>query len=98
MSNDKMRQEFEAKFPLPAGVAWKDSIGMYEVVDVWKLDKPITIGMYNWLWEGWQASRAAIVVELPEAQDFDGYYNPGHGFEKGDVVAAIEAAGLKVKP
>jgi len=51
------REQFESKFPVPEGVAWKDSIGMYEVVDIWKLDQAITIGKYNWLWEGWQAAR-----------------------------------------
>lgn len=64
MDTNKMREQFEAKFPIPAGVAWKESIGMYEVVDIWKLDQAITIGKYNWLWEGWQASREAVVVEL----------------------------------
>lgn len=51
------RTQFETRFPVPEGVAWKDSIGMYEVVDIWKLDQAITIGKYNWLWEGWQAAQ-----------------------------------------
>lgn len=95
MINDKMREEFEAKFPLPAGVAWKESIGMYEVVDIWKLDQAITIGKYNWLWEGWQASREALVIELPEHYQYD---NPGEAFHAiKDCREAIEAAGVKVK-
>lgn len=100
MSNDKMREEFEAKFPLPAGVAWKESIGMYEVVDIWKLDQTITIGKYNWLWEGWQASREALVIELPD----DDYLNRESVFVQGYIEGvrltkeAIEAAGVKVKP
>jgi hypothetical protein len=112
MNIEKMREQFEAKFPIPAGVAWKESIGMYEVVDIWKLDQAITIGKYNWLWEGWQASREAVVVELPSACAYEGltdhlgsvielsYEAPEHdpvGLARlPDVRFAIEAQGLKV--
>ncbi|MFW3895307.1 hypothetical protein [Pseudomonas bharatica] len=102
MGANKMREQFEAKFPVPAGVAWKESIGMYEVVDIWKLDQSITISKYNWLWEGWQASRESVVVELP------GYGQPDceehaewHHTRNGTIDACarmIEAQGLKVKP
>lgn len=106
MDTNKMREQFEAKFPIPAGVAWKEAIEMYEVVDVWKLDQAITIGKYNWLWEGWQASRAAVAVELPNRaseayrEEFDdvegGSFNEAAYIR--DVRRAIEAAGLKVAP
>lgn len=46
-----------------------------------------------WLWRGWQTSRAAIEIELPEEESFGcttGYYAE-------DVIEAIEQAGLKVK-
>lgn len=46
-----------------------------------------------WLWRGWQASRAAIEIELPGEESFGcttGYYAE-------DVIEAIEKAGLKVK-
>lgn len=46
-----------------------------------------------WLWRGWQASRAAIEIELPEEESLGChaiYYAE-------DVVEAIEQAGLKVK-
>ncbi|KQQ60130.1 hypothetical protein ASF84_05325 [Pseudomonas sp. Leaf127] len=91
---DPMREQFEVKFPVPAGVAWKESIGMYEVVDVWSLKNIYTIGEQNARWEGWQASRQAVVVDLPET------FEPGHGWdlcmEVDEVVAAIEAQGLRV--
>lgn len=106
MGTNKMREQFEAKFPVPAGAAWKEAIGMYEVVDIWKLDHPITIGKYNWLWEGWQASREAVVVELPNRaaeayiEEFDevegGSFNEAAYIR--DVRKAIEAQGLKVAP
>ncbi|MDU7405640.1 MAG: hypothetical protein E7L15_17510 [Citrobacter portucalensis] len=44
-------------------------------------------------WRMWQASRAAVEIELPEAESIGcttGYY-------AADVVEAIESAGLKVK-
>lgn len=42
-------------------------------------------------WWGWQASREAVVVELPDEE-------PGYMYYAPDVLAAIEAQGLKVKP
>lgn len=93
MDTNKMREQFEAKFPIPAGVAWKEAIGMYEVVDIWKLDQAITIGKYNWLWEGWQASREAVVVELPKI-----YPDESVSSVHVKCVRAIEAQGLKVAP
>ncbi|WP_017903580.1 hypothetical protein [Pseudomonas asplenii] len=102
MGTNKMREQFEAKFPVPAGVAWKESIGMYEVVDIWKLDQAITIGKYNWLWEGWQASREAVVVEpvWPDHYDYTNSDVAGAAvldcrtaFQK-----AMKAQGLKVAP
>lgn len=52
-------------------------------------------------WAGvvWQASRAALVIELPEgfthhsSEDRTEYV-----FEAGSVVSALEAAGVRVKP
>lgn len=99
MDTNKMREQFEAKFPVPAGVAWKKAIGMYEVVDIWKLDQAITIGKYNWLWEGWQASREAVVVELPPKWN-DATHSNKQAWDCGieDARMAIEAQGLKVAP
>lgn len=93
---DIVREQFEAKFPLPAGVAWKQSIGMYEVVDIWKLDKSMTIGRYNWLWEGWQASRETVVVDITWSTCLVPGGNPL------EVIDAcrdkVKAQGLKVTP
>ena len=46
-----------------------------------------------WLWRGWQASRAAIEIELPEwyVCEVDAV------FDRDEVIEAIESAGLKVK-
>lgn len=57
-------------------------------------------------WAGWQASREAVEVELPQRQSIcasgygNGYFvacNDGDGLEYDDVVEAIRAAGIKVK-
>lgn len=47
-------------------------------------------------WWGWQASRAALVVELPESELFgDTWPTPAMRTER--VISAIEAAGVRVK-
>lgn len=94
MDANKMREQFEAKFPVPAGVAWKEAIEMYEVVEVWKLDQAITIGKYNWLWEGWQASREAVVVELPDYQFDETDRADGFNTCLRQSIEAVEALGL----
>lgn len=82
MGNDKMRDEFEA----------------------WVLDKwPQTdLGQFNdgeycgftlqHCWAAWQASRAAVVVELP-----GNVHHTANGMRRG-CQAVIEAAGLRVQP
>lgn len=95
MDKQVMRSQFEAKFPVPAGAAWKESIGKYEVVDAWALGLPITIGKYNWRWEGWQASREAVEVELPNAFSESRFCE--WVINHAEAVRAIEAHGLKVK-
>lgn len=69
MSNDKMREEFEA---------W------------WRREHGSTLYCES-AWRGWQASRAALAVELP--------FEFVNGTMRADqVIAAIEAAGVRVKP
>lgn len=91
MSNDKMREEFEEAFH-------QARCQMICVAE----DRPVA-------WAFFLASREAMVIELPEAYAWD---NDG-GFEKEydpesecsmslvpkiDVIIAIEAYGVKVKP
>lgn len=69
MSNDKMREEFEA---------W------------WRRECENTLYCESAL-RGWQASRAALEVELP--------FEFVNGTMRADqVIAAIESAGVRVKP
>lgn len=52
----------------------------------------------GWAFVIWQASRAAIEVELPEVQQYDDHWSGDvECFEKADVIKAIESLGLKIK-
>ena len=70
--------------------------------DLWRTEYPMTewdnqqykCHQTNLAWMAWQASRAAIEIELPEADigyEMMEYYGPQQ------VIEAIEQAGLKVK-
>lgn len=59
-----------------------------------------------WAWKWWQASRASIVVELPQRQSLcasgygDGYFVPsdyGDGLEYDETVEALRSIGLSIK-
>jgi hypothetical protein len=97
------REQFEERFPVPAGVRWDRRNQVY----VCEFVSP-----YLALWMGWQASREDIEVRLPkemkgpEGDGLDGDYEE---FEMHEAVAyevnsmrlkcakAIQAYGLKVK-
>ncbi|MEE5138693.1 hypothetical protein V2J83_24650 [Pseudomonas alliivorans] len=105
MSNDKMREEFEA---------WANGRYGWEIHDPYRDESERTLSSWNGeryenrivegMWVGWQASREALVIELPN--DFG--TETGKPF--GDLLClvsnamlaecrkAIEAAGVKVKP
>ncbi|AZE90240.1 hypothetical protein [Pseudomonas orientalis] len=89
---DKMREEFE-KSPRFRGMDFTRSATHPEFYD-----SPYA----NGAWDGWQASRATLVIEFPElhtmAPDDDRKW---HGCRNSTIrtcARAIEAAGLKVKP
>jgi hypothetical protein len=109
-----MRGEFEAAFiaeqVLQFGEGYRDSaVFMLKRSGEFGFDRQPTQyelsrrekGLYDtyWVetvWWAWQASRAAVVVDLPEGLvSADGQGVSLDGFR---VVAAIEAAGLKVAP
>lgn len=52
------------------------------------------VNMVEMYWMAWQASRAAIEIELPEV---DIGYEMMEYYEPQQVIEAIEQAGLKVK-
>lgn len=100
MSNEKMREEFEA---------WETDADTGPLTDpMWLMrdvDEPDQYGIIEVQrnWEAWQASRAAVVVELPldrtsEMSPWAGLLVHYHRDVRKRLIEAIELLGLKVKP
>ena len=84
MSNDKMREEFEVAVALEA----KEPV---LAVYLSRRDDTYSTSTLHFAWWAWKASREALVIELPDEDGMQGHlWAP-------DVVAAMEAAGVKVK-
>ncbi|AVK08019.1 MULTISPECIES: hypothetical protein [Pseudomonas aeruginosa group] len=62
-----MRQEFEYRFPIPEGIEWRDTD--YFPVQTDNVHVYVALAgvaaRYTSMWQAWQASRAALRVELP---------------------------------
>lgn len=86
MSNDKMREEFEAAIALETGRP------VQEFRDDRQGESYASVGP-KYAWWGWKASREELVIELPL---ITGFYNISTPIKK-IYREAIEAAGLKVK-
>lgn len=88
MDTNKMREQFEAKFGRPHGVYWHPPFSRYMTTS-----NHVACVEHQGRWEGWQASRQAVVVELPESSGIS-----GDGIGAIAVCRrAIEAQGLKVE-
>lgn len=94
MSKDKVREEFERtndrdhRRQPPKGNNYID---------------PMAQADWESFQKGWDQSREALVIELPEGESlFQRMYGVAcerpHLIERKHAVAAIEAAGVKVKP
>ncbi|MCE1084585.1 hypothetical protein LU642_28800 [Pseudomonas asiatica] len=88
MDTNKMPAEMEAQFD--AAFRAKFGCGIAEVAAAQHEDSMALMGAAMW---AWQASRAAVVVELPK----DIVTMAGPVLYADDVRAAIEAQGLKVE-
>ena len=53
----------------------------------------------EWAWMAWQASRAALVVELPELESFNASDEPDFAYEVAinDIKCALDDAGVGYK-
>ena len=79
-----MREEFEAAVALEA----KEPV---LAVYLSRRDDTYSTSTLHFAWWAWKASREALVIELPDEDGMQGHlWAP-------DVVAAMEAAGVKVK-
>lgn len=87
MNNEKMRRDFDLWHlnSFTKHVLAKET----QAAMLWMASKDI-------IWLGWKASRAELVIELPKTTQAGGpddeIYWPA------EVCAAIEAAGVRVKP
>lgn len=86
--SEQMRGEFEAECKRLTSVAMS------------RADEGYADWLVQALWIMWQASRAALCVELPEKCE---YANPQGEYAKGDrqgrrsIIDAIHAAGVKTR-
>ncbi|MFJ4454406.1 hypothetical protein ACIP1G_11015 [Pseudomonas sp. NPDC089392] len=94
MDTNKMREQFEAwaakNYVVPPGVG--HLFVRAEIGDGYRLSS------INHAWHGWQASREAVVVELPKVVGFEGAYDSHRHHEfvpsMSDVEDADEIFGL----
>jgi hypothetical protein len=84
--NDQMRAEFEASVTERYG---KQHAGAFDRFIDGDYKRPSIAN----LWWAWQASRAAIVVELPQAFEGDDFKM----YDGAELIAAIQSAGVSVK-
>ncbi|WOB61306.1 MULTISPECIES: hypothetical protein [Pseudomonas] len=94
MDTNKMPAEMEAQFD--AAFRAKFGCGIAEVVAAQHEDSMALMGAAMW---AWQASREAVVVELPSPMDAPPYasYEGGWNDMRDEAVDGIEEQGLKVK-
>ncbi|NMX70890.1 hypothetical protein HBO15_26405 [Pseudomonas sp. WS 5111] len=91
MSSDKMREEFEAWAIEDA--ASTDKTLKFERGGDWYLGKDHQ--QMNLGWAAWQASREALVIELPKYEDYPASMEREM---RHSLSLVITAAGLKVSP
>lgn len=108
---DKLHEESRKQFEYEAGKALclptsiielaRKGDGYDHAFDSMSIMQPL-----NGWWYWWQASRASIVVELPQRQSLcasgygDGYFVPsdyGDGLEYDETVEALRSIGLSIK-
>ncbi|HHX6267717.1 TPA: hypothetical protein ACVGI0_006060 [Pseudomonas aeruginosa] len=99
-----MREEFEACYPLPEGVEWRTSD--YLPIHTENVHEYIgrcgRASRYASMWDAWQASRAALRVELPEKMEptrniYGNLIIGSYNAVLDAVKEAIQQAGIEVK-
>lgn len=99
MNIEKMREDFEA---------WAITCAWLGLSDECMARDEINGGYYGLelhaAWLAWQASRAALTIKLPEGESLmrrmygPKAFGPDRLIHRREAQAAIEAAGVKVKP
>ncbi|MFU3658179.1 hypothetical protein ACM7JE_30075 [Pseudomonas aeruginosa] len=94
-----MREDFEDRFPIPEGIAWRNTD--YFPVQANNVHEYVALAgvaaQYTSMWEAWQASRAALRVELPKPYPALEYAPKTKVFNITDVELALQQAGIEVK-
>ena len=75
--------------------SWCKTLGF----NIDKFDEDYIIASTEWAWKIWQASRAAMVVELPELKSFNASDEPDFAYEVAidDIKCALDDAGVGYK-
>ncbi|HBO2015844.1 TPA: hypothetical protein L4G30_005081 [Pseudomonas aeruginosa] len=99
-----MRQEFEDRFPIPEGIEWRDTD--YFPVQTDNVHVYVALAgaaaRYSAMWQAWQASRAALRVELPEKMEptrniYGNLIIGSYNAVLDAVKEALQQAGIEVK-
>lgn len=102
MSQEKMREEFENELLGMLRANHPEmGVGLNEIVNH-RSGSEYESSMFSMAWWAWQASRTAVVLELPQEQNG---WSPDECAEANGFndclnlcVSAIESAGLRLKP
>lgn len=107
MNNDKMRAEFEEWFKLEMTAKGYSDEWVRQMLCTFSEHGNYETGWANIPWQAWQASRAALVVELPASVcranqyhiEYTGELVTEHDeyYEIEDVKGALDAAGVAYK-
>ncbi|HHM7617501.1 TPA: hypothetical protein ACRNOG_003311 [Pseudomonas aeruginosa] len=93
-----MRKEFEDRFPIPEGIEWRDTD--YFPVQTDNVHVYVALAgvaaRYTSMWQAWQASRAALRVELPPVV-YWGSAEQMEGYDADAMKEALQQAGIEVK-
>ncbi|MEQ6526292.1 hypothetical protein [Pseudomonas aeruginosa] len=99
-----MREEFEDRFPIPEGIEWRDTD--YFPVQTDNVHVYVALAgvaaRYTSMWQAWQASRAALRVELPEKMEptrniYGNLIIGSYNAVLDAVKEALQQAGIEVK-
>ncbi|MFV3416119.1 hypothetical protein ACNFH8_28030 [Pseudomonas sp. NY15436] len=94
-----IREEFEDRFSVPDGVEWRTSD--YLPIHTENVREYIArcgrASRYASMWSAWQASRAALKVELPEPVDISKITYSRYVLGIKEVKEALQQAGIEVK-